>query len=350
MKSKAGRFAFTHACAGIMAFAAAALSVACIRPKFRGAEQPTPPPAGGLSPSELDANAKRKVCASTYRAARIAFVVDNSGSMGPDGTSPGTDPVTRNQTSLRQRMEAFTNRQQTLYNIINRTAELDAQALKLNSEFVGSAIGVATFPRSAGEYDSYRLMSGPGSGAEAAFPRPMSDLKGVQITEQWKQTIWNALSFTHSPAGLTPYRAALEAGQRLLKDGRDPLDMRQDILFILTDGLPTDERPSLVRQLRAALTTRTRVIYVSIYEAGKDVYRQNEKAKRDLQAAFLDPQKLWARAPTGNDGFGAGDFERYWTALSTLPTEIADARYEVSASSQLLQDLDRILEVERRCP
>lgn len=339
---------------------------ACVKEKFQGSNQgdaATPNPIG-RSPNEGDAGRQTapnrpvppNACVDSYMAARLAFVIDNTGSNGP-GDKPGsgvsgTDPR-RSGTSIRGKAEEFTSRQAAIYDAVAKTQEFDAKAFRSNPAFLGSALGIAYFPRGGGvdEILEPAYLSGPGGQAVTLFPAPMTQVKDLMTGEAFLDGVWRALDFTKNPAGPTQYVAALKAGSRLLKEGRVADDKRPDLLFLITDGLPNDRQPSAVKAARAALAD-TRVIILSIYTPGANEEEQNRVAKGALKDVFMRDDLAWGRAPGPNDGYGKSDseFERYWTDLRKLPREISDRFVEVSNPANLAQELARILEVERKCP
>lgn len=315
------------------------------------------------SPSEVDE--QRGLCGAGHKAARLAFVVDNSESNGPsDGQVQqgqsiqgvthydGTDPVLQGL-SLRQRNERYTLRQSALWDIVRHTAALDAKARAANPKFIGSELGIGYFPlgESYEQHSRFGLVSGPGGQAAALLGRPMTNTQDFALNEAFMDSLWTAFAFTHHPRGMTPYEAALAGGAELLNSGRIAQDIRDDVLFIITDGIPTDEQPSRVRAARGRLG-KTRVVVVSLFKPGNDVNLQNSAARTALKKAFEnpDPAYMWARKPGRTDGYGPQDFDRYWIDLLKLPKEIADRYVEVEGAANLRPELERLLKVEQTCP
>ena len=154
------------------------------------------------------------------------------------------------------------------------------------------------------------------------------------------------LKFTHKPAGATPYEVAFKGAHDLLKAGRNPQDPRPDVVLFITDGLPTDQRPSLVRAARAMLGA-TPVILFSLYEPGKNSETQNAPAKSTLSDGWNSPTLQWGDRPNENDGYP--NFESYWKELLKLPSEVSNSVIEVEGSQKLNAELDRILGVLQSC-
>jgi hypothetical protein len=320
------------------------------------------------SPIEGDANLQRPAknpsveCGRTHKAVRLALVVDTSLSMGastcasgplvptrnPDGSSilelTGSDPA-RIGTTVRGKSECYTDRQNAVYSIIKRTADRDAEALKVNPTFIGSEVGIAHFPSGANgtASNTYGKIS-----ENAPLKKAMTNLSGEVINETFLNGVWGLLDKTHQMFSQgTPYLAAISAGKDLLKTGRDPNDPRRDLLLLITDGLPTDQRPSLVKAARAELSD-VDLIFVYMFDPLVAEAVRNEEARSKLKEAF-DGQFAWARNPGNTDGYGIGDFEKYWQDLIKLPAEIYTARVDVNEPGRLTQQLEKILEVVQKC-
>lgn len=334
-------------------------------PVAKGTQAPKP---GEPSPNELDAlkrppPANPEVeCAGKYRGLRMAIVIDTSHSMGPatcgsqmqsqtqaqtqtgQGTLllEGSDPA-RDGTSIRGKTECFTDRQNAAWHIITRTTERDKTGEAKNKTFMGSAVGVAHFPAGtdATASETYSKISGT-----APLRGQMTSLAGVTFDDTFKNGVWTLLDKTHMRTGITPYRAALAAGRDLLKTGRDPNDPRKDVLFILTDGLPTDQRPSEVVRLRQEIAD-VDVIYLYMFDPTVDEASRQAVAKESLRQAFTE--KSWGRAAGNTDGYGATEFERYWSDLVALPARIATTRINVTKPSELVPKIDSVLATVQSC-
>src|SRR5690606_10072617 len=101
-----------------------------------------------------------KLCVNGHKATRIAYVIDNSSSNG-DGKigGRGTDPVRRGPKNI-SGDNLFTDRQLTVFNMIQRTVERDKRAFEVDGTFAGSAVGVAYFPNSQNHIQEYGKVSG----------------------------------------------------------------------------------------------------------------------------------------------------------------------------------------------
>lgn len=299
------------------------------------------------SPPELDANQKTN-CVNNYKATRILFVVDNSGSNGlKDGSiqSPpnyvGTDPVRKGK-SARGIEETYTDRQNTIYDIFLHTMDLDSAALKTNPGFTGSEIGVVSFPKSEQDLSSYQNITGV---AGSSFPDAMTGTKTIANNAEKRTALWDALSFTYKPEGATPYYTALQAVDDYLVKTKAADDSRESIALLITDGLPTDEQPSKVRELRQSLGSKIALHILSVYRPGADINAQNSEAASALKVAF-DTQN-WGRRPGASDGFST--FDDYWKALLAIPAQIGDKNIDVTDSAKLLGEVNALLKVEQTC-
>ena len=344
---------------------AALCNTGCPKAKFAGGggsgSNPIPQGSPQKSPPEIDANARKKICAESHKATRIAFVVDNSGSHGlkegtvQDGSAgfyTGTDPV-RKGTSARGREETFTDRQNVLFDVITRTAALDAEALKKNPEFLGSEVGVAYFPdgdKAEGIEQHVKISGTP------PLPAAMTNLKNISLTDGFKNALWDRFAFTHTPSGTTPYTNALTSARDLLKNGRDAADPRPDVVVILSDGLPSDEQPSRVLEARKQIDDLTPILLFALYSAAKDPDIKKSKDWISLYDGFRSdaPTQKWARKPGRTDGYQNSDaeFDRYWNDLQALPEKIVKPNgriVEVSGSTNLKEEVEKILSVVQTC-
>jgi hypothetical protein len=319
-------------------------------------------PGGVVSPVEPNFPVPKNPvveCGNKTRATRIALVLDTSESMGPPlsgsvqpcGASVmsqgrelmGTDPA-RTGTSIRQLSECFTDRQNAGYYIVNKMASLDKEALKANPTYMGSEIGIAAFPL-LGPNNSYVQGYETLSNRDPLKSR-MTNLGNLTLDDTFKSGVWEILKRTQQRGGVTPYAEALKAGRDLLKTGRDPNDPRLDLLFLVTDGLPTDQRPSEVVKIKSEITD-VKVVYLYMFDPALAEASRNAVAKSSLEGAFKTQN--WARQQSNNDGYSEQDFEKYWSDLLSLPKKITDVQINVGDSSQLVPALEGILNLTQSC-
>jgi hypothetical protein len=274
------------------------------------------------------------------RPARIALVVDNSGSNnstpgvlqtpGPGEFYEGTDAI-RNSPSIAQDSgEGYTFRQLSLYTLISSLSELNGTLLKKYSSWPGIEIGIASFPKSFSDLSGLDLISGQSQ----ALPELMTNLNTTAQTTEILPILWNDLRFTHFPEGMTPYHTALRNGRELLKSTRASDDDRKDVIVLITDGLPTDQNPESILALRESMPD-TEVHLVSIY---KKLTKEEEDAsdlKRSLRQLYEDDDYQW-----GREYFAS--FDEYWAALQSVPDAIATQSYRIPSANELHGVLDTI--------
>lgn len=289
-------------------------------------------------------------CTNQHRALRIAVVVDNSGSMScKPGTVKtasqdvcGTDPIKEN--SPRGGI-GFTDRQQAIFSAITRTIEKDNEARKLNSDFRGSAFGISSFPRDGKTLDGLNNNSFY-SGNNGVLPSVLTDTNAMSGDEPFKDGLWKLMDFTYMPEGSTPYTTALNGAKTLLAN-RAPDDKRSDVVLFITDGLPTDNKPSDVIKAREALGSDVTVIILSLYQPGKSRDEQNAPAKDTLQKGWNEPSIMWGHKAGNNDGFA--DFTAYWNTLLELPGKISNEMIEINGSDNLDATMDKVLGSIQTC-
>ncbi len=316
----------------------------------------SPPTVGGPIVVPGTVAGTKETCTDNYRALRIALVIDNTGSNNCNKNGEiqnpnfqtgesycGTDPVKGN--SPRPDGKGFTDRQNAIFQTVVRVAELDKKAIEKNSAFLGTELGLLSFPLDAsfaglGQNKFY-------SGNFPVLPKTMTNTKEITVDEKYKTDLWELLTFTHRPDGMTPYRTALEGAKKLLRDTKQPGDQRLDVVLFITDGLPTDQQPSLVRKAREDIKDIP-VYLMSIYSPGADAETQNAPAKKSLSDAWNDPTKRWGHVDGANDGFA--NFDAYWSALLKLPKELATGDViNIQGSENLTKEIDRVLGVLQSC-
>ena len=363
---------FVFSLASALCIAAAGCST-----EFKGTNvspsQPASPPT--VSPNEGDTGKlplPPEVCSDSHKAARLYFIVDNSNSHGyvvaGQEQRSGTDPA-RLAVSVRGISEMKTFRQEALYTIIKRTIELDTAAKKSAPEFLGTELGVSYFPRYRGDGNpstryqgelddlgQYVNVTGSDGTAASVFPSRMTDLSSLKADfsagAQFGNDLWAGFSFTHSPGGSTPYATGLRAAVENLKlnDPSRRADPRENIVIMLTDGLPTDETPSAIQSLRTQLGAATKVFIVSVYDPAEDPALTNSPFFNNLKQAFLGAAN-WATKPENPDRYSKTNegFSQYWGDLLAAPGKIANQIIKVSDASKLGAEVDKILQATTTC-
>ncbi len=229
--------------------------------------------------------------------------------------------------------------------MILTTINEDQKSRGQNPEFLGSSFGLSSFPfdgSSAAGLAKSRFHSGQGS----VLPEMMTETNSLKADAAYEESLWNLLSFTHSPQGSTPYKTALEGAAQLLGHSSSA-DPRQKVVLLITDGLPSDNKPSEVLAARNQLGSDTIVVILSIYSPGKNIEQQNAAAKSSLKEAWDDPAIMWGRQESGNDGFAG--FDDYWAKLLGLPNEISDQQFDIDGSENLESAIKDILGQIQSC-
>ena len=176
--------------------------------------------------------------------ARIAFVIDNSGSnsttdcptRAPDGTTSGID---RNYAC-----SGPTARESAVLGAYDLLAQVAAKAP--GDAIAESQMAIASFPTVVNQQT--------GSQQQIGW-RPMVASARAEVA--------NSLLFTRSPGGLTPYSAAVTAASTLFTNV--PKDDRQNVVVLISDGQATDSNPADVEAKAAALKASGLKVYVIIY-------------------------------------------------------------------------------------
>lgn len=284
-----------------------------------------------------------KICLNKHQPVRIGFVVDNSGSNSAEPGKVqegmelrGTDPIQKKPDGT-----LYTNRQDAIFKSISHIIELDQKAKKDDASFKGSSFGIAYFPKETTSESSgnYEILSGKGT----AFKTVMTESFDLFALEDYSKKIWEDLKFTHNPQGLTPYRSALEAAQKLMMETRKEGDNRKEIIFLLTDGLPSDKDVEYVQEAFKELNG-IELILLSIYSPGLSTEEQNAPARESLEKAW---ETLgWGKTKADKTPSSFTTFDDYWKALVALPGKISNSEIRVDGGEELYRVLDnKILEV-----
>lgn len=208
----------------------------CAKAEFKGttrknAEQPAPivTPSPGPNPEPTSTPTPpqctdKQVPVGAY----VAFLVDNSNSNVstdcPDGKKIGTF-----KGSDLYECGSATNREKA---VIEAFKVLKESATSANArEESHSSVAIASFPTAENYVDGFAIKS-PGNWLTTASAQE-SDLQ-------------KSLSFTRRPLGLTPYGAAMSAGNQLFGGVNDTSKAR--VAVLVTDGEPTDRDAGAVAQ------------------------------------------------------------------------------------------------------
>ncbi len=282
----------------------------------------------------------REGCFGNQSPARIAFVVDNSGSNnstpgelqtpGPGELYTGTDAIRNTPTAERDTGSGYTNRQLALFTLINEMTSQNQSAKSKHADWPGIDVGIASFPLSEADLINTKHISGD----SLSLPEKMTNLNTLITNESTLSDLWELLKFTHFPEGMTPYHTALRNGKELLESGNSENDGRKRVIVLITDGLPTDQNPQSIIDLRKSMGD-TEVHLVSVYKTLTPEEENASEAKSTLQDLYNNPSFNW-----GKEHFD--DFEAYWSALREVPAKIATRSYSIASSTELYGVLSQI--------
>lgn len=275
-----------------------------------------------------------------HRSARIAFVVDNSGSNNrtpgviqspaPGSFYEGTDATRVSPAVPEDTGDGYTFRQLSLFTLIRSLSDLNLTLRSQYEGWPGIEVGIASFPKSFSDLSSLDLVSGQSE----ALPALMTNLSTTVQTPERAAALWSDLRFTHFPEGMTPYHTALRNGKELLKSTRVLGDSRKDVIVLITDGLPTDQNPEAILALRESMPD-TEVHLVSIYKKLTKEEEDASELKKSLEELYNDDAYQW-----GRDSFAT--FDEYWAALQGVPDKISTKSYRILSATELHGVLDLI--------
>lgn len=153
---------------------------------------------------------------------------------------------------------------------------------------------------------------------------------------------------------MTPYLVGLQGAKALFNTPRPQGDTRENHILFLSDGLPTDERPSKVlAEFQALGTVHLHLVNLRKNQTSQQVAEQT--SYQGLRDWFLNGTPglgwPWARKPGDNDGYAATEagFSTYRQQLSALPSSLArkDTTVDTTALKGTLSD---IMATIQTCP
>jgi hypothetical protein len=182
---------------------------------------------------------------------------------------------------------------------------------------------------------------------------PLKSLSGGDLSEPSSaasDALWNAFNFTQAPGGSTPYATGLRAAVTNFLPGVAATDPREQLVLFLTDGLPTDETPSAIRSLRAALGDKVKLVIISMYDPNEDPRLADSPLYKNLQSAFLGPQQ-WATKPSNPDKYPrtTEGFQRYWSDLISVPEAISNQIVRVAKAADLTSTIESVITASTTC-
>jgi hypothetical protein len=309
-------------------------------------------------------------CPDKFRPLRVAFVIDNTKSNSDTPGVPqsgnrlvGSDPIKQfsedkyllDDEDLKNLNTGglYTHRQVAVYKAIRKLQRAGLASRVENPNFKGIDIGLSHFPLAPKFDPADKEKSSPTEeqmknavfhfGGNTGLDSKMTDISKIEESAQFSQKIWDTLNFTHHPNGMTPYLTAFSAAKTLLKEEKKEGDSRQGIMVLVTDGLPTDRAPSLIKEARKNLGADTRVVLLQVYGFGEiSDEKQNEGPKKVLQELFTGSWK-WGQEEHST-------FDAYWKALLSIPNspEVRDDQIQVRAN-KLNEGLEGMLKYILKC-
>jgi hypothetical protein len=200
---------------------------------------------------------------------QIAFLIDNSNSNAATDCPNATKIGAFGGADLYECGQE-TNREKAVLSVFDLLKEFSA------GEPVGSLaqsrIAVTSFPTQSEYVGGYKI--------ETPF---------VALESSNRSQMQTALSFTRKPFGLTPYLAAMNSGELVMKEA--VADTRSKVIVLVTDGEPTDRSPQSAAQKADALR-RSGINIISVFYRGTATKAQRQAAHiammKRIDDAFAD--------------------------------------------------------------
>ena len=189
----------------------------------------------------------------------------------------------------------------------------------------------------------------------ASFPTAADFVNGFEIqTKDWlsiadesRDQLSAAMQFARKPTGLTPYGAAMTAGNELFSKAAS--DGRAKVAVLVTDGEPTDQNPNGVVAKAQALS-QAGVQVITVFIAG-DQARQSREATHTAMLKKIDTSSV----ENGNGHWydsAYADFSSYMQALlgsstqKSLVSTISNQVVEVQDSAALKAAFLKIIKTQ----
>jgi len=273
----------------------------------------TPPPAIVTTPPSQTPSGP--VCAPGHHGlgARLAFLIDNSGSNSTtDCPSRTAQSTTNGQTTYV--CGGQTNRESAVLSAFDILAKFAADN---SADALGaSQLHISSFPSSTDPYAGYVDQTA----------------SWVQISGASRGTIADLMKFTRAPAGATPYGAAMTAATNAFKNA--PSDGRRNVAILVSDGQPTDRNPAAVLAQANALKQQGVTVIVLDYNGAPETsVADDTKQMQAFEASYsVDPR---TGKPNGNHWYTSNyaSFGDYIAALLGTSTQPALAQSMTSSGS-----------------
>ena len=231
---------------------------ACSKAEFKGTNrnnaeakppvvEPTPVPTSTPTPTPSPVACTDKQFSI---GAHVAFLIDNSNSNTATDCPKGMKVGTFRGTDLYECQEA-TNREKAVLAAFDVLAEVAAK--EPDSANAKSSLSVVSFPSDANFVDGWAIKSNNG---------------WLNASPADRSAIEKSLVFTRRPMGLTPYGAAMSAGNSLFENIGDT--NKAKIAVLVTDGEPTDRDAVLVSEKADALRAKGVKVFTVYVTNGQD--------------------------------------------------------------------------------
>ena len=215
--------------------------------------------------------------------ARIAFVIDNSGSNSSTDCSNRAPTGTTNFFDRLYACSGPTARESAVLDAYDLLAQVASKAP--GDPMAESQMAIASFPTAGNQSTGWQQQIGW---------RPMLAAARGEIA--------NSLLFTRSPGGLTPYSAAVTAASTLFANV--PKDDRQNVVILISDGQATDGNPADVEAKAAALKASGVKVYVIIYGG---TLAENASSQVELMQRLQNSNKASAQGNWYSSNYASFD-------------------------------------------
>lgn len=253
------------------------------------------------------------ICQAGQQAvgAHVTFLIDNSGSHNltdcPNPRRLAALVTPEGESIERWQCEGQTSREAAVLSAFDALADVSA---KDKGALAVSQMSIVQFPTPENYKTGSRVMNGAwiSTGADS---------------QAGKQAVAQAMTFTRTPLGSTPYGAAVDAANRIYSNV--PADGKGRVAILVTDGEPTDKDPGAVSAAGKALL-----------ESGVDVitvFVTNGQARADRIAAHVNMITKWQTPPQPQ--FHAARYASFDQYLNELVGRNGHASLAQSISSQV---------------
>lgn len=236
----------------------------------------------------------------------VAFVIDNSGSnrftdCGDNPKRIGNDA----QGFELYECQVATNREKAVLNVYDVIEKMTK-----DEEAPSSQISVSSFPKnSQSGYD-------------------WQSKEWMAVKDQKKADLQNSLQFTRKPGGMTPYGDGLLAAREMVS--KLPESKKSKLVVFVTDGEPTDENPSTVKDFAKTNFADKGVKIVTVLVAGN----KSVESRKAEHASYL--KGLGYSTGVIDELLGRSGTKGLIDSISTKKLEITDSKGLTKALESLI--------------